>query len=71
MQGYSNNDDNKEIVMKRIALLLIAIAAAGCASVGPERTDNPRVTPTSLTGVTSTRGTNVYEKIAPPAPANH
>jgi hypothetical protein len=59
--------------MKRIVLFLIAIATAGCASVGPEKTDNPHVTPTSLTGVTSTRGTNVYEKIpAPaPAPANH
>ena len=57
--------------MKRIVLLLIAIATAGCASVGPERTDNPHVTPTSLTGVTSSRGTNVYEKIPAPAPANH
>ena len=57
--------------MKRIVFLLIAIATAGCASVGPERTDNPRVTPTSMTGVTSSRGTNVYEKIPAPAPANH
>jgi len=57
--------------MKRIVLLLIVIATAGCASVGPETTDNPRVTATSLSGVTSTRGTNVYEKIPAPAPANH
>jgi hypothetical protein len=55
--------------MKRAVLFLIAIAVAGCASVGPEKNDNPRITPTSLTGVTSDRGTNVYEKIPAPAAA--
>lgn len=57
--------------MKRMILLLIAIATVGCASVGPEKTDNPRITPTSMTGVTSTKGTNVYEKIPAPAAAAH
>lgn len=61
---HSHIDDHEEKVMKRtIVLLLTAIAAAACASVGPEKTDNPHITPTSLTGVTSARGTNVYEKI--------
>ena len=54
--------------MKRTILLLIAIAAVGCAShVRNEKTDNPRVTPTSTTGVTSANGQNVYEKIPHPA----
>lgn len=55
--------------MKRIFVLLsIAIALSACHSaIGPETTDNPRITPTSMTGVTSTKGQNVYEKIpAPP-----
>ncbi len=50
--------------MKR-TILLIALTVIGCRSaVGPEITDNPKITPTSKTGVTSTRGQNVYEKIA-------
>jgi hypothetical protein len=53
--------------MKRILLLLIAIATVGCSSVGPEKNDNPRITPTSMTGVTSAKGANVYEKIPVPA----
>ena len=54
--------------MKRTIVLLIAIAAVGCAShVRTEKTDNPRVTPTSSTGVTSAKGQNVYEKIPFPA----
>jgi len=54
--------------MKRTILLLVALAAAGCASnVRTEITDNPRVTPTSTTGVTSAQGQNVYEKIPLPA----
>ena len=58
----------KEIAMKRTILLLIAVAAVGCAShVRNEMKDNPRVTPTSSTGVTSNKGQNVYEKIPHPA----
>jgi hypothetical protein len=53
--------------MKRTLLLLIAIATVGCASVGPEKNDNPKISPTSMTGVTSTKGSNVYEKIPLPA----
>ena len=54
--------------MKRtILLLLIAVTVAGCSSMGAEKTDNPKITPTSMTGVTSEKGANVYEKI--PAPA--
>jgi hypothetical protein len=54
--------------MKRAVLLLIVIAAVGCAHyVRNEKTDNPKVTPTSSTGVTSTKGQNVYEKIPLPA----
>ena len=54
--------------MKRTILLLIAITAVGCAShVRTEKIDNPRVTPTSTTGVTSAKGQNVYEKIPLPA----
>ena len=50
--------------MKRTILLLMLITAAGCAShVRTEKTDNPRITPTSMTGVTSAKGQNVYEKI--------
>lgn len=46
--------------MKRmILLLLIAVIAAGCSSMGAEKTDNPKITPTSMTGVTSEKGTNV------------
>jgi hypothetical protein len=48
--------------MRPLALLtLICFGLLGCrALVGPETNDNPRVTPTSRTGVTSERGTNVY-----------
>ena len=60
----------KEILMKRTILLLIALATVGCATnVRNETTDNPRVTPTSTTGVTSSQGQNVYEKIPLPAKA--
>jgi len=53
--------------MKRTTLLLLmSIAALGCSSVGSEKTDNPHITPTSMTGVTSTKGQNVYEKIPVP-----
>ena len=55
--------------MKRTILLLL-ILSAGCAITGPETQDNPHITPTSKTGVTSTKGTSVYEKIPEtPAPA--
>ena len=57
--------------MKRVVIFLIAIGIAGCSSVGPEKNDNPRITPTSRTGVTSARGTNVYEKIPAPASPSH
>jgi hypothetical protein len=58
----------KEKVMKRMTLLLlISIAAAGCSLAGSDKADNPRITPTSVTGVTSTKGQNVYEKIPVPA----
>ena len=54
--------------MKRTTLLLLmAIAALGCSSLGTEKVDNPHITPTSMTGVTSTKGQNVYEKIPVPA----
>lgn len=54
--------------MKRTILLLILMTAAGCAShVRNEKTDNPRITPTSMTGVTSAQGQNVYEKIPLPS----
>ena len=52
---------------RRTVLLLLLLA--GC-SVGHEINDNPHITPTSKTGVTSARGQNVYEKIPQPsAPA--
>ena len=56
--------------MRRLSMMtpiLLALGLSGCRSlVGPEIKDNPRITPTSMTGVTSTKGTNVYEKIATP-----
>jgi len=57
--------------MRRLALLiLISLTLAGCRTlVGPEVDDNPRITPTSVTGVTSDKGTNVYANLpATPAP---
>ena len=55
------------LMKKTVLLLFIAFAVVACSSVGRETNDNPRITPTSMTGVTSTKGANVYEKI--PAPA--
>ena len=52
------------MLAKRLFLLLVLLA--GCASAGHEINDNPKITPTSQTGVTSDKGTNVYEKIPLP-----
>ena len=53
--------------MRRLALLtLISLTLAGCrALVGSEVNDNPRITPTSVTGVTSDKGTNIYTNLPP------
>lgn len=55
-------------MMRRLTILLLLVLA-GCASMGHETVDNPHITPTSKTGVTSVRGQNVYEKIPEAAPA--
>jgi hypothetical protein len=48
-----------------LTLLLLAAAVSGCRSLaGSDTQDNPnRISPTSMTGVTSDRGTNVYAKV--------
>ena len=56
---------------RRTVLFLSLILLAGCGTMGHEINDNPQITPTSKTGVTSDRGKNVYEMVpepsAPPA----
>jgi hypothetical protein len=54
------------MLSKRTALFLSLLLAAGCGTMGHEINDNPQITPTSKTGVTSDRGKNVYEMIPEP-----
>ncbi|HUJ12837.1 MAG TPA: hypothetical protein VL284_03520 [Thermoanaerobaculia bacterium] len=56
------------MLLKRLIPLLLLLLF-GCGSWGHEIRDNPKITPTSQTGVTSDRGQNVYEKIPEPATA--
>jgi len=52
-----------------VAFLLAAIGVCGCRSLaGRDVNDNPRITPTSVTGVTTSKGSSVYANI-PQAPA--
>lgn len=50
-------------------ILLLTIGLCGCRSLaGRDVEDNPRITPTSQTGVTTTKGTSVYANNPPSAP---
>jgi len=53
------------MLLRRSILLLLLLA--GCGTMGHEINDNPHITPTSKTGVTSDRGKNVYEMIPDPS----
>ena len=56
--------------MRRLALVIL-ISLCGCRTlVGPEINDNPRITPTSKTGVTSEKGTSVYANLPSPSTAH-
>jgi len=52
---------------RRTTLFLSLLLLAGCGTMGHEINDNPHITPTSQTGVTSDRGKNVYEMIPEPS----
>jgi hypothetical protein len=58
---------SKEDFMLLRRSLLILLLLAGCGTMGHDINDNPHITPTSKTGVTSDRGRNVYEMIPDPS----